>query len=76
MYFLCGNYSLKTIPTFGLVSSLYVYPNSVSVFIGSDHMDAWAAQHVADADHLQIALIHSNPPVDQYDDVTCIFTEL
>ena len=29
-------------------------------------MAAWVAQHVADADRLTIALIHSNPPVDQY----------
>ena len=57
-------------------SFVYSLPPSVSVFIGSDHKDAWAAQHVADADRLPIALIHSNPPVDQYDDVTCIFTEL
>ena len=39
---------------------------NVAVFIGSDHMAAWVAQHVADADRLTIALIHSNPPVDQY----------
>ena len=47
-------------------SLVYSKPLSVSVFIGSDHLNAWAAQRVADADRLPVALIHSNPPVDQY----------